>query len=248
MDDAIARHCRELNRCNQRGGRMLSIFDLLDAGTMSLDLAAYLMDRISQGASIMVGARPGGAGKTTVMCALLNLLPPDVEITAATPEAVREAARRRDLKKRCYVCHEIGSGPYFAYLWNRDLRAYCALPDMGHLLATNLHADDLDEAREQVCAENAVPDLYFNRFDVILFLRVQGRQWNARRVVEKVYASGGITPHRLVFNAGAFGDKMSYDGDRRMPCRAFLEEQLANGIRTIEETRERVVNWFSARA
>jgi len=248
MDDAIVRHCRELNRCNQRGGRMLSIFDLLDAGTMSLDLAAYLMDRISQGASFMVGARPGGAGKTTVMCALLNLLPPGVELIAAAPEAVREAAHRRDLKKRCYVCHEIGNGPYFAYLWNRDLRAYCALRDMGHLLAANLHADDLDEAREQVCSENAVPDIHFNRFDLILFLRVHGRQWNARRVVEKVYASSGITPHRLVFNAGAFADKTSHDGARHVRCRTFLEGQLANGVRTIEETRERVVNWFSVRA
>lgn len=244
MDDAIVRHCRELNRCNQRGGRMFSIFDLLDAGTMSLDLAAYLMDRISCGASIVVGARPGGAGKTTVMCALLNFLPPDIEITAASPEAVRKAACRRDSKKRCYVCHEIGRGQYFAYLWNRDLRAYCALPDMGHLLAANLHADDLDEARDQVCAENGVPESHFNRFELMLFLRVRGRQWDARRVVEKVYVSGGVAPHRLVFNAGVFVEKVSLDGDRWRACRIFLEEQGKNGIRTIEQTREAVVNWF----
>jgi hypothetical protein len=41
MNEAIARHCRELDRCNQRGGRMLSVFDLLDAKTLDLDLAAY---------------------------------------------------------------------------------------------------------------------------------------------------------------------------------------------------------------
>ena len=43
MNQAIAQHCRELDRCNQRGGRMLSILDLLDAGSLDLDLAAYLM-------------------------------------------------------------------------------------------------------------------------------------------------------------------------------------------------------------
>ncbi len=57
------RHCRELDRCNQRGGRMLSVLDLLDAHTLDLDLAAYLMARTTRGASFMVGARPGGAGQ-----------------------------------------------------------------------------------------------------------------------------------------------------------------------------------------
>ena len=75
MDNAITRHCEELDRCNQRGQRMLSIFDLLAAKTLDLDLAAYLMARISLGASFMVGSVPGGAGKTTVMCALLNFIP-----------------------------------------------------------------------------------------------------------------------------------------------------------------------------
>ena len=72
MDDAIRRHCMELERCNQRGGRMLSVFDLLAAGTLDVDLTAYFLARISRGASFLVGANPGGAGKTTVMCALLN--------------------------------------------------------------------------------------------------------------------------------------------------------------------------------
>jgi len=48
MHDAIAKHCNELDRCNQRGRRMLSVFDLLAAKTLDLDLAAYLMARISR--------------------------------------------------------------------------------------------------------------------------------------------------------------------------------------------------------
>ena len=49
---------------------MLSVVDLIDAGTISVDLAAYSLAAISQGASFLVGAMPGGAGKTTVMGAL----------------------------------------------------------------------------------------------------------------------------------------------------------------------------------
>ena len=65
-------HCAEINRCNQRGGRMLSVVDLIEAGTMTRDMAAYSLAAIGSGASFMVGAPPGGAGKTTVNA-------PDVE-------------------------------------------------------------------------------------------------------------------------------------------------------------------------
>lgn len=63
----ILAHCAEIERCNQRGGRMLSIVDLIEAGTMTRELAAYSLAAIGAGASFMVGALPGGAGKTTVI-------------------------------------------------------------------------------------------------------------------------------------------------------------------------------------
>lgn len=44
MHDAIAKHGEELNRCNQRGGRMLSVFDLLSAGTLDKKAKHYLAD------------------------------------------------------------------------------------------------------------------------------------------------------------------------------------------------------------
>jgi type IV secretory pathway ATPase VirB11/archaellum biosynthesis ATPase len=61
---------------------MLSLVDLIEAGTLDLPLAAYLAAAMRAGASLMVGARPGGAGKTVVMCALLNFLPDDTVIRA----------------------------------------------------------------------------------------------------------------------------------------------------------------------
>jgi len=244
MDESIVRHCAEMNRCNQRGGRMLSIIDLLDAGTLDLDLAAYLMARISRGASFMVGARPGGLGKTTVMCALLNLIPADVEVVAATPEVVRRAARAGSLPRNCYVCHELGSGRYFAYLWGADLRAYCSLAAMGHVLATNLHADDLDDAQEQICAENLVPISDFNAFHLLVFLRMDRGLRTARRRIDKVYVSDGVSPHTLVFDASKRTNRLPGDSWTAR-CRAFLNETLQTGVRTIEQTRERVVAFLA---
>jgi len=62
---------------------MLSIVDLIDAGTMTRDVAAYSLAAIGNGASFMVGALPGGAGKTTVMGALLNFVPREVRLVPA---------------------------------------------------------------------------------------------------------------------------------------------------------------------
>lgn len=230
----IASHCAELDRCNQRGGRMMSIFDLIEAGSLDVELAAWLMSRVSRGDSLMVGARPGGAGKTTVMCALVNLIPADMPIVAATSEAIRSAQSNEE--RTCYLCHEIGAGPYFCYLWGAELRAYCALARRGHLLATNLHSDDIAEARDQVCGDNGVPAENFNAFRLLIFLRVGRGAFSARRVIEKVYKSDGAGPHALVFDRST-GLDVACVSRRELACRQFIEEGLANGARTTDRAR-----------
>jgi len=252
-DPRIIRHCAELDRCNQRGGRMLSVLDLIDAGTLDLDLAAYLMARITRGASFIVGAKPGGAGKTTVMCALLNLILPDMEIVAATPDAVHRAVRDDTVPKSCYVCHEIGRGRYFAYLWGADLRAYFSLLDKGHGLATNLHADDLDEAREHICSDNIVPASHFNACNLALFVRMKHRGRDPQRWIDKVYVSDGHSPHRLAFDGRTNANPPMLRNDDSLEkrwmsrCRRFLEDALQSNVRTIEETRQRVVDFLESR-
>jgi hypothetical protein len=251
MNDEISKHCDELNRCNQRGGRMLSVFDLLAAKTLDLDLAAYLIARISKGSSFMVGSVPGGAGKTTVMCALLNFVPVDVPLIAATPEAVYEAADTKVSPPRdCYVCHEIGSGYYFAYLWADALRAYCGLFENGHLLATNLHADNPEQAREQICDTNSVQSEHFNKFELLIFLRVENGYLKTHRWIEEVYSSDGSSGHDLIFNAN---DKRTLDENAKhyladpeyvAACRDFLTK-IPPDVRTIEDTRRHVVEFLN---
>jgi len=238
--EKISAHSYELNSCNQRGGRMLSIFDLLEAGTLDIDLAAYLMARISKGASFMVGAKPGGAGKTTIMCALLNFLPIDVEIVSATPAQVLNGLRGDGSAKKCFLCHEISAGNYFAYLWEQELRDYFALSERGHTLVTNLHADDLEEARTQVCSDNAVTVDHFNQIDLLLFIKAKGGMFSGGRHVEKVYERNG-SKHELIYEKSKCG-MLDASGDAwTSECHEFLEGNMGSGIRTIEETRQKVV-------
>jgi len=250
MHDAIAKHCDELNRCNQRGGRMLSVFDLLAAKTLDPDLAAYLMARISTGSSFMAGSVPGGAGKTTVMCALLNFVPVDVPLIAATDQAVYEAANARISPRcACYLCHEIGSGSYFAYLWADSLRAYCSLFEHGHLLATNLHADNPDQAREQICDTNGVRSEHFKKFELLIFLRVENGYNKTHRWIEEVYSGDGSSAQELIFHAN---DKRALDENAEhyladpeyvAACRDFLTK-IPPDVRTIEDTRRQVVEFL----
>jgi len=90
------------------------------------------------------------------MGALLNFVPPEVILLPADGRLTTQAGLAFQGPRACYVCHEIGSGDYYAYLWGKALREYFELPRAGHMLATNLHADDLEQAREQVCGDNAV--------------------------------------------------------------------------------------------
>jgi hypothetical protein len=251
MHDAIAKHCDQLNRCNQRGGRMLSVFDLLAAKTLDLDLAVYLMARISTGSSFMVGSVPGGAGKTTVMCALLNFVPADVPLIAATPRAVYEAANNKTSQPRaCYICHEIGSGHYFAYLWADELRAYCGLSEKGHILATNLHADNLEQAREQICETNGVPNKHFNKFDLLIFLSIEDGYLKTNRRIKEVYSSDGSSGHELIFHANnkrTLDENAKYylaDPEYVAVCRDFLTK-IPPDVHTIEDTRRHVVEFLN---
>lgn len=233
-----AAHCAEIERCNQRGGRMLSLVDLLEAGTVDEELAAYLLATVGRGASFMTAAMPGGAGKTTVMGALLNLLPADVPLVPADGLATLTRALAADLPQTCFICHEIGRGPYYAYLWGEPLRAYFQLLQRGHLLATNLHADTYNQVVEQVVGDNGVPESLFERINLLLFLDVNRTSAAVHRRVVEVWEGDGVKPHRRLWSRGqALAASRLVDLLELEQAAARLERLRSTGRRTIAEVR-----------
>ncbi|MCX7806216.1 MAG: hypothetical protein N3A38_13645 [Planctomycetota bacterium] len=248
----VERHCREIERCNQRGGRMLSIVDLMRAGTVDSYLAAYLFSLISAGHSFLVGCVPGGGGKTTVMGALLNLVPPDVELYPADGVEAMEDAARNPAPRRCMICHEIGPGGYYAYLWGAEARAFFSLTGTGHMIATNLHADTIGQCREQLCGALGIPAPDFDRVALKIFLAVG---WKDRMLIRRVAAvyesdpSGGRGDPRPVFTWDAQKDRFERTGEsrlsppeREMRLRSFLEKMDTCGMITIEQVREAILS------
>lgn len=219
-----------LNDCNQRGGRMLSVIDLLEAGTLDLPLAAYLTATMQRGASLLVGASPGGAGKTTIMCALLNFLPPNTPIVVVDSPAV---LRHLPAPPVCLLAHEIGAGPYYAYIWGETARAFFAATQSGCSIASNLHADTLDQTYDQLCGLNGVNPAHLRAVTLKVFISITGRT----RRIASVYESDGSDDVLVWRSSGS-----TYF--RTAPSRLVTpadEARMADALRVLQARRTRTL-------
>lgn len=216
-----------IDRANQRGGRMLSVTDLIERDTLSVRQAAWLLKKIEEGSSWLVGARPGGAGKTAVMIALLAMLPENEKIILTESESSWE----KSSPGTCLLSYEIGSGNYDAYIWGKELRKFAELGANGCRLATNIHADTLEQARSQIVDENRVPEKYFPAFGIFIPLTVRSGSSGIRRTVEKIHFHSEGKWMELI--------ELEPMSAREKEIAGFLEELLQDGVRTVEEVRRK---------
>jgi hypothetical protein len=238
-----------VKRANQRGGRMLSVVDLLEGETLSLRQAAWLLARVRDGSSWLVGAKPGGAGKTAVMCALLAMVPrggvvgsagdPGNKVLLTNPGTGWEQARAGDT----VLAYELSPGYYDAYIWGEDVARLTKLGRRGCRIVSNLHADTLAEARQQIVGQCGADEADLGAFELFLPLRVGGRGFRTAPRVEEIlwYRSGAWRRlAREQFERGPVG--VDGGGPYRAGeagITAFLEACLADGIRRVEEVRAR---------
>lgn len=187
---------REINALNQRMGRMLSITDLLAAGTVDLQVASYLMRAMREGASLLACAGPGGTGKTTLMGALLCFLPAHAVIKVVEqPQPLSWYEQQSDPEAPVwFLCHELGPGPWYSYLWGEGAQTFLSMPNEPRFCATTVHADNLGELRRLLQGKEIGLSLQdFAELDLILFIRaIRGRgtsRWQ-RRVTEICLGTG----------------------------------------------------------
>lgn len=213
---------------------MLSVMDLLRAGTLNRRQAEWLLMRIEQGASWMVGARPGGAGKTTVMSALLAMLPAGERVRLTNPGSGWETSGPGD----CVVAYEISRGYYNAYIWGADLAHMAALGACGCRLVTNLHADTLTEAREQIVRENRVPEEAFNAFGMFLPLTLRRRGLTMERIVPAIHYYRDGNWQVL--------DEAEPPSEREQQIGAFLGDCARRELVTVADVRNAWLEWLAA--
>ncbi len=219
-----------VKRANQRGGRMLSLVDLLIAETLDIEQAAWLVARLEQGSSFLVGANPGGAGKTTIMAALLGMLPDTPAIHLAAGDGRWRNAGAGD----CIVAYEINDAAYEAYIWGDDLVALTRLGMRGCRIVSNLHADTLDEARYQIVTQCGADEGGFRAFD--LFLPITITRFGARAPrVHEIWQADPRTWRRAQPHIAA--------ETREAQIAAFLDECRKNEVRRVERLRGAWLAW-----
>jgi len=223
-----------VERSNQRGGRMLSVIDLIDAGTFTPEQVAWLLARIEDGAGWLVGARPGGAGKTTIMSALLAMLPAGetARLTAAG------SGWQTSQPGECIVSYELNHGPYEAYIWGEDVRRCAELGRQGCRLVANLHADTVEEAREQIVDMCGASPEGFAAFNIFLPIRVSRSGFECAPCVETIhYAANGqwreLTPPLP-------------HSPRATQIAAFLDDCRRQGRSTVHDVRCAWLDWLAA--
>jgi len=239
MGDIHRQNLREIDRLNQRGRRMLSLVDLLDAGTVDLSLAADLALAAARGSSFLTAAGPGGVGKTTLMAAMLAFLPPEVRIV---PVADASDLARPANGRECLVVHEIGSGSWYGYLWGPVVADYVGLIDPPtRCIAGNLHADTYEEAAGQLTGPPlGVPADALGRIDLLAFMAARGGR---RRVttVWQVRNGGHEQTWRHDPETDGF-ERLAAPADAEAErVEAFLDRARRDDCRRIEDLRARAI-------
>ncbi|NLX99240.1 MAG: hypothetical protein GXY83_24145 [Rhodopirellula sp.] len=248
----IERHNhQQIEQLKQRGGRTLSIVDLIQAGTLSVEMAAYAMRAMHQGASLLTGARPGGAGKTTLMAAILNFLPRDVPlVTVDGSYVISEGLKCSAADPACYLAHEIGSGDWYGYIWGRDVADFFSLIDGNRRVASCLHADTLHEVTDILCsAPLGVSRSALGRVSVVLFMHVARWPGGNRRRVATFWESDGQGEHHLRFQWDALTDTFRQVGELCQPEHLgryvqFVRQLLKEGEVEAESVRRKVLAFY----
>ena len=242
-EEAEEHNLEEIYRLNQRGGRTLSVTDLMEAGTLDPDTASLCWIAVEQGESFLAGAVPGGAGKTTLMGSLLAFLPPGEEIvTTATPEITERAAAGKYRAPICLLAHEIGSGPWHAYIWGDDAqRFFRAARRDGYRCVSCLHADNPPQVRDT--AESCdVSEEDLQQIGMQIFMWLGGSRMSPTRRVSSLHLRLDGELQKVVdYDTAADEHNMVMDGPELWQA---LADRYGMQAEALEESWDRRRRWL----
>jgi hypothetical protein len=158
----------------------LSITQIIAAGTMPPRIAAMLWLAVEHGASIILAADPPGAGKTTILTALLAFARPDASVYFTQGWGETFDLPPKDGDAPIYMLINEISDHLPVYSWGPYVQRAFELMSEGYALASTMHADTVDGVLAQLTDENDVEPRHLGHlaFVVPMFVGAQ----NGRRV------------------------------------------------------------------
>ncbi len=188
MNSLQEHNLSEIRSLNQRGGRTLSIMDLIADGTLTQEMAAYLMVKVASGNAFLTAAQQSGTGKSTLLANLLGFLPPGERIISTGSADVIHRGHNND-ESSCYLAHEIGSGHWYGYIWGETAQQFFTLADAGHRLASCLHADTMRQLKDQLMSSPiGITEDRLHSVGLICFMRMIRPRGSILRRVFSIHA------------------------------------------------------------
>jgi|FaiFalDrversion3_1042247.scaffolds.fasta_scaffold02394_2 flagellar protein FlaI len=165
--------------------RPMSIVELILAGTLDTRLAALLWLAVDRKASLILASEPPMAGKTTLLTALIDLLPPHYEVVYTWGWREDFAWLRETDPAHTYIMVNEISDHLPTYLWGPPVRRVFEALAHGYSLGATMHATSPREVWEQLTA----PPVEVGA-DLLARVHLLG-------FLDVIYGSGGVV-RRLV--------------------------------------------------
>ncbi len=242
----------------------LSITQIVRAGTMPPRVAALLWLAMERGLSIVLAADPPGAGKTTILTALLAFAPPDASVyfTRGWGETFRLPPRQDGDGPTYILINEI-SDHLPVYSWGPYVQRAFELMADGYALASTMHADTVDGVIAQLRDECDVPERLLGNLALVVPLYVGASGGKRIRRVREVAVLEPLgpaydrcsvarwrpdadaydvlaTPAEINAMARRLGMEEGEFIDALHRRETFLEALMGEGVVEIEEVQARV--------
>lgn len=151
----------------------MSVVELLDAHSFDAETLALIWALLAHRASVIVGAEPPMAGKTTTLTALLDFLPPD-----ARPYYLHGHYETFDFvndpdtdPRRSYLLANEMSDHLAIYFWGARVGKLFTLLPEGYAFGSTMHAETVDEVLDILTAPPlSVPSRLLSGLNLVINL------------------------------------------------------------------------------
>jgi len=229
----------------------LSITEIMQAETMTPRVAALLWLAMERGASMVLAADPPGAGKTTILTALLAFTKPEASVyfTRGWGETFRLPPPPRNGDAPTYLMINEISDHLPVYSWGPYVQRAFELMTEGYSLLSTMHADTVEGVIEQLTDENDVPPSHVGHLSFVVPLFVGVRDGKRVRRVSEIAALeplGGSYDRHTVARWDAASDTFEV---LRTPaainaaarCVGMEDEELLQAVSTREQFLDRLL-------
>jgi hypothetical protein len=175
----------------------LSILDLVNAGTMDCKLAGLLWTLMENRTSIVVASGPVFAGKSTLLHALLDFLPPDSKtITLRGYYEDFQFVSSAHPENTCLIAEEISNHGFEEYVWGIQALRTIRLLAQGYILGSTMHGRNSEEVIYILHKILGIPLALISRLGIIVNLSVTpGRNYFENEPIRRIGSVDLILPH-----------------------------------------------------